>query len=266
MEPSSKPNLNPSKPKPITFSPPKLLLPTIACFVCIVICFLSIIPPFLPQLLPHFASYMLEGILLAPTIALMPALALFLIYRLLEIIMVHHVFHPFHLLPIIAITLSLLVYLDNTITLFIFLALYLIFAFVTFLCLFYQQPRPLINDPIRFHKSFLRCAITSLVLGSLNFFSFIFYLLPTGISQEITGISLVISIFSTLPLQLTFTFITLSKLSPALDAKLLSHRNLHLIYACLFLAVASVTAFLAAIGTLLIDEYIPPHYHYADML
>lgn len=253
-----------SKPAPVKLilPQPKLLFPTIICLLCVAYLFISTLPPFLPQILSHFASYMLDGILISIALLLVPALAIFLIYRLIEAAIIHRKFHPTYLLSTLAVILSVVVFIDSGPAPLLYLAIYLIAALVSFIYLSLQKSRATFNDPAHFRRSLFHCSIASLILGLVNLLFLIISISALSDPTSPTQVLFFICLFLTLPLQLVFTFLALTKITPTLDAKLFSRRDLHLIYLCLFFAVTTTTAYLAILGTILADEYIDPYqYH-----
>lgn len=258
----------------LTPQPPKLLLPTILSFLCSALLFaitnLQLFSHYLP--LPMLFRDMLN-ITLAP---ITTTLALFLLHRLLEVIIIRRTFHPRHLFTVAAILLSIAPYYHIPALTIVYLILYAIAGIIFAASLSFQKSHFLATDPAHFRSSLLSTSTANLILGFFNLCFFI----PTSLgatSSTLSNILFEFSIFILFPLQLTLTLLTLTKFRLARSANLLpsakstnkttktanstdspsifSRFDFFIITASLIFTLISITAFLATVENMLAEDY-----------
>lgn len=261
-----------STPNPAeTLKPPKLLFPTLACLLATALLYLFTYKSHLAPFLPTQLSDMLHALL----IPLVPALGLFLLHRLLEVVIINRAFRPTHLLSILAVILSVAVFAITGIAYF-WAILYILATIIFATSLSFQKSHSLTTDPAHFRSSLLSAGVASFILGLINIIitaASAFEL----IDQLIENILFSAVVIVTLPLQLALTFLCLTKLAaikspstpphststvpqptdtlPAKSTTLLSRFDRFLLGAAFALTLISFTAYLAYLEQMLIEDY-----------
>ena len=267
------PTTQPSKPESdqLTLKTPKLLFPTLACLLATAATYILTYKSYLIHSLPIQLTDMLHALLLP----LLPALGLFLLHRLLEVIIIHRAFRPAHLLSVLALVLSVAVFAITGLAYF-WIILYVLAAIIFGASLAFQKSHSLATDPAHFRSSLLSAAIASFILSLINLIVIALTAFEL-INQYLENILFSIAVIVTIPLQLALIFLCLAKLStlksakspststpastphsatpPAKSSTLLSRFDRFILGAAFALAIISTTAYLAFIEQMFAEEY-----------